>query len=60
MKYSQWGVRPIVKETPAGSRWVYEVYELYRVEIGGEFKDQEEAEHIAYELNREANDGADQ
>ena len=56
MKYSQWGVRPIMKETPAGSRWVYE---LYRVETGGEFKDQEDAEHLAYELNKEADDGAD-
>jgi hypothetical protein len=56
MKYSQWGVRPIMKETPTGSRWVYE---LYRMETGGEFKDQEDAEHVAYELNREATDGAD-
>ena len=56
MRYSQWGVRPVMKEAPAGSRWVYE---LYRLESGGEFKDQDEAEHIAYELNREANDGAD-
>lgn len=56
MKYSQWAVRPITKETPADPRWVYE---LYRVETGGEFKDQEEAEHLAYELNKEANDGAD-
>ena len=56
MRYSQWGVRPVMNETPAGSRWVYE---LYRLESGGEFKDQDEAEHIAYELNREANDGAD-
>lgn len=51
MKYSQWGVRPIMKETSAGSCWVYE---LYRVEKGGEFKDQEDAEHLAYELNKEA------
>jgi hypothetical protein len=45
-----------MKETPAGSRWVYE---LYRMETGGEFKDQEDAEHLAYELNKEANGEAD-
>jgi hypothetical protein len=30
-------------------------YEVYRVEIGGIFEDGEEAEHLAYELNKEAN-----
>ena len=46
MKYSQWGVR--WKISPEGILW-----EVYRAEIGGEFTDREEAEHIAYELNKE-------
>jgi len=43
MKYSEWEVRPI-----GGN-----IYEVYRVETGGIFPDKEEAEHIAYELNKE-------
>ncbi len=54
MSFSKWEVRPAVSSD------THYNFELYRIETGGIFEDREEAEHIAYELNREANDGADQ
>ena len=44
MKYTKWAVRPVTETK----------YLVYRMELGGEFKDKEEAEHLAYELNKEA------
>lgn len=48
MMYSEWMVK---QKTGEGK---YGQYQLYRIEIGGNFTDKEEAEHIAYELNKEA------
>ena len=52
MSYSEWEVRP----TFVGKNMAYEIY---RVETGGTFKDREEAEHLAYELNKEAKNKED-
>ena len=52
MKYSEWEVRPTFVEKDLA-------YEVYRLETGGTFDDREEAERLAYELNKEANGGLD-
>ena len=51
MKYTEWAVRPIMRETFEGER---RQYQLYREEIGGNFYDRDTAEDLAYELNKEA------
>lgn len=51
MRYSEWMVRPIMRETPEGE---CRQYQLYRMEIGGNFYDRDTAEDLAYELNKEA------
>lgn len=56
MKYTKWEVRPVAVATATRKEIKYQVY---RLELGGNFDDREDAEHLAYELNREATDGAD-
>lgn len=56
MKFTKWAVRPITRETPEGERRQYQVY---RIELGGNFDSKDIAESLAYELNKEATDGAD-
>lgn len=56
MKFTEWAVRPITKETPEGERRQYQVY---RIELGGNFDSKDIAESLAYELNKEANCAAD-
>ena len=51
MKYTEWKVRPVVIATATRKELKYQVY---RLEIGGNFDDKEEAESLAYELNKEA------
>lgn len=51
MKYSEWKVRPVVIATATRKELKYQVY---RLELGGNFDDKEEAERLAYELNKEA------
>lgn len=58
MSFSKWEIRPadFNPYAPIDSRTKYEIY---RVESGGVFNSREDAEHLAYELNKEADDGAD-
>lgn len=50
MKYTKWEVRPVAVATATRKEIKYQVY---RLELGGNFDDREEAEHLAYELNKE-------
>ncbi len=52
MKYNEWEVRPVAIATAKRKELKYQVY---RLEVGGNFDDKEEAERLAYELNKEAN-----
>ena len=53
MKYGAWEARWEIR--PEGIIW-----KVCREEIGGEFTGREEAERIAYELNKEANGELDE
>lgn len=58
MSFSKWEIRPVGFDLCSKMEDI-RTYEVYRVESGGVFNSREDAEHLAYELNREANDGAD-
>lgn len=57
MEYTEWAVRPVVIEEARRKEMKYQVY---RLELGGNFYDKEEAESLAYELNKEANGELDE
>lgn len=58
MSFSKWEIRPVGFDLCSKMEDI-RTYEVYRVESGGVFNSREDAEHLAYELNREATDGAD-
>lgn len=52
LQFMKWAVRPTTKKTPDGK--YTRQYQVYKIELGGNFDSKEEAEHLAYELNKEA------
>jgi hypothetical protein len=52
MKYTEWAVRPVTRATDTGAETQYQVY---RLELGGNFYSRDIAESLAFELNKEAN-----
>lgn len=57
MKFTEWAIRPVSRVTATGEEIQYQVY---RVELGGNFDSRDTAESLAYELNKEANGEADE
>ena len=58
MKYTEWAVKPVTRVTPTGDE-ISRQYQVYRIELGGNFDSKDIAESLAYELNKEANGEAD-
>lgn len=54
MSFSEWVIRPVGYYNQDGRTEDRGLYEVYRTERGGVFNSKEEAEHLAYELNKEA------
>ena len=52
MSFSKWEIRPVGFDLCSKMEDI-RTYEVYRVESGGVFNSREDAEHIAYELNKE-------